>query len=77
MSIRRRLAGSSLALMLAFLGACATVQPHEREYLTRPGMDMHAEALTAEFEAHAQSSREGAIGGHMTAESTGGGCGCN
>jgi len=77
MCIRRRLAGSALALMLAFFGACGTVQPYEREYLTRPGMDMHGDALVSEFEAHVQSSREGAIGGHGTTESTGGGCGCN
>jgi len=77
MSICRRLAGSLLVLQLAFFGACATVQPYQREYLTRPGMDTHDEALTSEFEAHAQSAREGAIGGHGTVESTGGGCGCN
>ena len=77
MSICRRLAGYLLALQLAFFGACVTVQPYQREYLTRPGMDNHGEALGATFEAHAQSSREGAVGGHGTVESTGGGCGCN
>lgn len=77
MLIRRRLASCVLALQLAFLGACATVQPYQREYLTRPGMDTHDESMAGQFEAHAQSAREGAIGGHGTAESTGGGCGCN
>lgn len=67
-----------LALCTFAFGACATVKPYEREYLTRPGMDMHGEAQAAEFEAHLQSSREGAVGGHSTVESsTGGGCGCN
>lgn len=78
MLIRR--CGLRLALLClsAFVfGACATVKPYEREYLTKPGMDMHGESQAGEFEAHLQSSREGAIGGHGTVESTGGGCGCN
>lgn len=58
-------------------GACVTTKPYEREYLTRPGMDNHGDSQAAEFEAHAQSAREGAIGGHGTVEATGGGCGCN
>ncbi|MEY4581344.1 MAG: hypothetical protein RL701_6047 [Pseudomonadota bacterium] len=57
--------------------ACVTVHPYERESLTRPGMDTHGESMVAEFEAHVQSAREGAIGGRSTVESTGGGCGCN
>ena len=77
MLIRRRLARCLLALQLAFFGACVTVQPYQREYLTRPGMDTHDEAMAGAFEPHAQSAREGAVGGHGTAESTGGGCGCN
>ena len=64
-----------LLLMLSWAG-CSHVHPYEREYLTRPGMDMQREAFVALFEAHVQSSREGASGGNMT-ESTGGGCGCN
>lgn len=67
-----------LAVCAFVLGACATVKPYEREYLTRPGMEMRGEAQAGEFEAHLQSSREGAVGGHGTVESsTGGGCGCN
>lgn len=67
-----------LACTALAMGACATTKPYEREYLTRPGMEMRGEAQAAEFEAHLQSSREGAVGGHSTVESsTGGGCGCN
>jgi hypothetical protein len=74
MSIRRLALALSLALSAA---ACATVHPYQREYLTRPGMDATGESQAGEFEAHVQSAREGAIGGHGTMESTGGGCGCN
>jgi hypothetical protein len=64
-------------LLLGALGACSHVAPYQREYLTRPGMDPAGEKHGAEFEAHVQSAREGAIGGRNTTESTGGGCGCN
>jgi hypothetical protein len=64
-------------LLLSGLSACTHVRPYEREYLTRPGMDPTGELQAAEFEAHVQSAREGAIGGRNTVESTGGGCGCN
>ena len=77
----RRYAVRSFALLACSalaLGACVTVKPYEREYLTKPGMDMRDEAQASEFEAHLQGSREGAVGGHGTVESsTGGGCGCN
>ena len=74
MPILRFIASVSLALAL---NACTHVKPYEREYLTRPGMDVAGEGMSGEFEAHVQSAREGAIGGHDTTESTGGGCGCN
>jgi hypothetical protein len=68
----------SVALALALgSAACTHVAPYQREYLTRPGMDPAGEELAAEFEAHVQSAREGAIGGRGTVGSTGGGCGCN
>lgn len=63
-------------LILAASG-CSHVQPYQREYLTRPGMDNHEEAFAGEFEAHVQSAREGAVGGHGLTDSSGGGCGCN
>jgi hypothetical protein len=78
MSICRCIASASLALTLAFgLIGCTHVKPYQREYLTRAGMDPKGETQAAEFEAHVQSAREGAVGGRGTIESTGGGCGCN
>ena len=69
----------ALSALLGLLAAsgCTHVAPYQREYLTRPGMDLTNEMLAAEFEAHVQSAREGAIGGRGSIGSTGGGCGCN
>jgi Domain of unknown function (DUF4266) len=76
-SVARVRAWLCAAFAIGSLGACSHVAPYQREYLTRPGMDPSGEFLAAEFEAHVQSAREGAIGGRNTVESTGGGCGCN
>lgn len=64
----------ALALSLTSALACGHVRPYEREYMTRPGMDVESEELATEFEAHAQNAREGAPG---RGSSVGGGCGCN
>jgi Domain of unknown function (DUF4266) len=78
MSMRRVIASALLAFITTVSATgCTHVKPYQREYLTRPGMDVTSEAHAAEFEAHVQSAREGAIGGRGTIESTGGGCGCN
>lgn len=61
-------------LLGALLTGCVHVAPYEREYLTRPGMDLSREGMATHFKAHVHDSREGATGGHG---STGGGCGCN
>jgi len=74
LALARVIALASFALAM---NACTHVKPYQREYLTRPGMDTSGEMMVGEFEAHVQSAREGAIGGHCTTESTGGGCGCN
>jgi len=65
-----------LAVVLALCAAagCATVKPYEREYLSRPSMDLQREATEAKFYTHVLDAREGATGGLGTA---GGGCGCN
>ena len=65
-----------LAVVLALCAAagCATVKPYEREYLSRPSMDLQREATEAKFYSHVLDAREGATGGVGTA---GGGCGCN
>lgn len=72
-------AGVSRRALLAFfvsavLGGCATVRPHEREYLSRRGMVSDRDPGERRFEQHQTGSREGADGG--TGE-PGGGCGCN
>jgi Domain of unknown function (DUF4266) len=65
-----------LGVVLALCAAtgCATVKPYEREYLSRPSMDLQREATEAKFYSHVLDAREGATGGVGTA---GGGCGCN
>lgn len=54
--------------------ACGHVKPHEREYLSKPGMSPGTEAAEVAFQAHLRESREGATAGSNAA---GGGCGCN
>ena len=74
--LRRVLGPLKLAVALALCTAagCATVKPYEREYLSRPSMDLQREATEAKFYSHVLDAREGATGGVGTA---GGGCGCN
>lgn len=64
----------ALGLALCVAAGCATVKPYEREYLSRPSMDLEREATEAKFYSHVLEAREGATGGMGTA---GGGCGCN
>ena len=64
----------ALLALLAAAAGCATVKPYEREYLSRPSMDLQREATEAKFYSHVLDAREGATGGVGTA---GGGCGCN
>ena len=73
---KRLFSALKLATVLALCAAagCATVKPYEREYLSRPSMDLQREATEAKFYTHVLDAREGATGGLGTA---GGGCGCN
>ena len=73
---KRRSRTLKLAVVFALCAAagCATVKPYEREYLSRPSMDLQREATEAKFYSHVLDAREGATGGVGTA---GGGCGCN
>ena len=64
----------ALLLLAPAAAGCATVSPYEREYLSRPSMDVQREAPEEGFKAHVFDAREGAMGGYG---STGGGCGCN
>ena len=63
-----------LVLALAFLGACATVRPEDKEYLAEPSMTWANSSIAARHEAHVIDNREGSTGGSQT---KGGGCGCN
>lgn len=54
--------------------ACATVQPYEREHLSRPGMDTAREGASDRFYGHVRESREGGL---PESDTPGGGCGCN
>ena len=63
-----------IAALTAAAAGCGHVSPYEREYLSRPSMELDRESTEYEFKAHVHDSREGAAGGHG---STGGGCGCN
>ena len=73
---KRLLVPLKLAFVFALCAAagCATVKPYEREYLSRPSMDLEREATEAKFYSHVLDAREGATGGVGAA---GGGCGCN
>ena len=61
-------------LLLAVSSGCATVKPHQREYLADRIMKLDGNPQEQAADAHVLSNREGAIGGSGTA---GGGCGCN
>jgi len=63
-----------IGLLAASMTACATVQPYEREHLSRPGMDTAREAAADRFYGHVRESREGAL---PESDTPGGGCGCN
>lgn len=68
---------SRLVLLTAFWGAssgCATVLPHERGDLARPGMTLGAGWAADQHAVHASRNREGAA---LADGATGGGCGCN
>ena len=58
--------------LLASLGGCAHVKPHEREALSRPSMDPSTEVGETGFQAHLRESREGAT---ASSGAAGGGCG--
>ncbi|MDY7093776.1 MAG: DUF4266 domain-containing protein [Acidobacteriota bacterium] len=77
--IHRSLGQRFLALALGFgfclsLGACATVQPYEREILSLEAMQAD-EVPCHRFERNIEVYREGAAGGN--GGKSGGGCGCS
>lgn len=63
-----------LVVLSALVGGCATINPYERERLSRPDMALGSSPELQQAEGHATEVREGAMGGLGGA---GGGCGCN
>ena len=63
-----------LAVLVASLGACATVPQNRRSHLADPMMSLTDEPLDAARRAKLYDTREGAAGGDGAA--AGGGCGC-
>jgi hypothetical protein len=68
--LRRLLPAAALAALAA---GCATVQPWDKEALSRPAMQFSGEGAAQPFVAHALSTNEQAEGGEG---GSGGGCGC-
>jgi hypothetical protein len=62
------------AFAVTGLAGCATINPYERERLSRPDMALGSSPELQQAEGHATEVREGAMGGLGGA---GGGCGCN
>jgi hypothetical protein len=70
----RWLGGSALIFVLANLGGCVTVKPHEKELLSDASMVYGSGGEADLQETHVLANREGSAG---AAEGSGGGCGCN
>lgn len=67
--------GALLALLaVTALAGCASVQPWEKQNLSKPAMTFDRDRLEAGHTEHIYSSREAASGGSGIG---GGGCGCN
>jgi hypothetical protein len=56
------------------LGACAGVQPWDRDVLARPDMQIVSDPVEAAADEHIYFSKEASSGGQGFG---GGGCGCN
>jgi hypothetical protein len=56
------------------LGACAGVQPWDRDVLARPEMQIVSDPIEAATDEHIYFSKEASSGGQGFG---GGGCGCN
>lgn len=74
MTLQKRTAlGLYTLLFCSFTMACATVNPSQRQILSKPEMDPSKEKLEETFHSHVEVAREAGFGGHGAA---GGGCGC-
>ena len=63
-----------LALALMLTGACATVQPWDRDLTAEKKMSFNPSPQLQAVDDHIYFSKEGSTGGATMA---GGGCGCN
>lgn len=63
-----------LLLMAAFLAACSTVQPWEKDLIAKPSMALVPDKLDNALDEHIYFSKEASLGGQGVG---GGGCGCN
>lgn len=62
-----------LACLIAITG-CTTVQPWERDQLSKAQMQWETDKMQSAFDRHVYFSKEASSGGTTT---SGGGCGCN
>lgn len=61
-------------LVLLLLAGCASVQPHQREILSKPIMQFDYDKSETAAKEHFHNSLEASSGGFGVG---GGGCGCN
>ncbi|HSS70630.1 MAG TPA: DUF4266 domain-containing protein [Casimicrobiaceae bacterium] len=72
--MRRRIGVATAVLALAFLSACATVQPWERGTLAKPVMSVDDPPQEKTQKLRTYGAKEG---GAAATGVGGGGCGCN
>ena len=63
-----------ILLMLLLFAGCASVQPHQREILSKSIMQFEHDRSEAAAKEHFHNSLESSLGGFGVG---GGGCGCN
>jgi len=63
-----------LIVLVAGLGACASVKPWQRDLLAKPQMAPDPSPVQTAFDEHVYFSKEASSGGRGFG---GGGCGCN
>lgn len=63
-----------ISLLLLINCSCVSVQPYQREILSKPVMQFDSEKSEAAAREHFLNSLEGSVGGFGVG---GGGCGCN
>jgi len=64
----------AILCLTLFMSACTTIQPFQREILSKPEMEFDMEKVEIGAREHFLNSLEGSSGGFGVG---GGGCGCN